>query len=150
MKKQLLLLPGFLGLALGSLCAQSWTPVPENTRPQTELRVQVDPAAPLDSLERQLVSAPFDQRGALATAFDSVNRSVEGEIASLNSQMGSLNTAASGNLTEARSFGTQAFRDLSLSTEETWQTSRHNALMALRKIRNSLETLKRTTLDVQS
>jgi hypothetical protein len=141
----------FIGLLLASsLAAQSFTPVPEPEKPQADLPVRVDPAAPLDSLEEQLKEASFDQRGALATAFDTVNRSVEARVAELRNYGAELDDAASDNLSEARDYGRQAFRDMSLTTEETWQTARHNALMALRKIRNSLQTLQRTALVTQS
>lgn len=139
-------LPALLGLTLVSLSAQSWTPVPEPEKPQNELRVLLDPASPLDSLERQLIDASYEQRTDLATAFDRANRSVAQRIAELNAQGLNPDDAAEGNLDEAREFGQQAFRDLSLSTEETWKTSRHNALMALRKIRGSLSTVQRTAL----
>ncbi len=131
-------------LLAGSLSAQSWTPVPPSDNPQADLPVRLDPSSPLDSLEEQLKNASFDQRGALATAFDTVNRSVEARVAELRNYGAELNDAATGNLSEARDFGRQTFRDMSLTTEESWQTARHNALMALRKIRNSLETLQRT------
>ena len=142
MKTSSLFLPAVL--ALGSLSAQSWTPVPEPEKTPGDLRIVIDPAAPLDSLERQLVDASYEQRSDLATAFDLANRSVRQQVAEMNARGLSLSSAASDNLEEARDFGRQAFRDLSLSTEETWQTSRHNALMALRKIRGSLSTLQRT------
>lgn len=144
MKNHLLIPLAVLGLTLVSLSAQPRTPVPEPAKPQDELPVQLDPASPLDSLERQLVDASFEQRGDLATAFESASLSVGRQIAELKARGLKLDDAASGNLEEARSFGAQVFRDLSLSTEETWRTSRHNALMALRKIRGTLETVQRT------
>ena len=144
MKNKHFFLPAVLGLALGSLSAQSWTPVREPDKSPGELRVLLDPASPLESLERQLVNATYDQRGQLAAAFDTASLSVRSRIAELRAQGLDLDDAAENNLEEARSFGGQIFRDLSLSTEETWQTSRHNALMALRKIRGSLDTLQRT------
>lgn len=144
MKNHHLFLPAVLGLTLVSLPAQSRTPVPEPAKPQDELPVRLDPASPLDSLERQLVDASFEQRGELATAFETASLSIRRQIAELKAQGLSLDDAASGNLEEARTFGAQVFRDLSLSTEETWRTSRHNALMALRKIRGTLETVQRT------
>lgn len=144
MKTKLLLTPALLGLMLVSLPAQSRTPVPEPEKRQDELHVVVDHASPLDSLERQLADASYEQRGALAAAFDTVSRAVRQRVAEMRAQGLDFNDAASGNLDEATNFGGQAFRDLSLSTEETWRTSRHNALMALRKIRGTLETLQRT------
>lgn len=144
MKNNYLLLPALLGFTFSGLPAQPWTPVPEPAKPQSELRVQVDPSSPLVSLEKQLVGATFEQRGELATAFDAVALTVSQRVAELRAQGLNLDDAASSNLDEASDFGQQAFRDLSLSTEETWRTSRHNALMALRKIRGTLETLQRT------
>jgi hypothetical protein len=144
MKNNHCLLPVLFGLTLGSLAAQPWTPLPEPDKPQSELRVEVDPGSPLVSLEKQLVGATFEQRGELATAFDAVALAVSQRVAELRAQGLNLDAAASSNLDEASDFGQQAFRDLSLSTEETWRTSRHNALMALRKIRGTLETLQRT------
>jgi hypothetical protein len=137
-------------LLVSSLAAQSYTPVPEPEKPQADLPVRIDASAPLDSLEEQLKNASFDQRGELAAAFDTVNRSLEARVAELRNYGAELDDAASENLSEARDFGRQTFRDMSLTTEETWQTARHNALMALRKIRNSLQTLQRTAVVVQS
>ena len=57
MKNKHFFLPAVLGLALGSLSAQSWTPVREPDKSPGELRVLLDPASPLESLERQLVNA---------------------------------------------------------------------------------------------
>lgn len=131
-------------LVLGSLSAQSWTPVPEPEKTPGELRIVLDSTAPLDSLEKQLIDASWEQRSDLAHAFDLANRSVRQQVAELNAGGLSSSSAASDNLDEARDFAQQAFRDLSLSTEETWVTSRHNALMALRKVRGSLSTLQRT------
>jgi hypothetical protein len=140
-----------VGLFLSNtLAAQSWTPVPEPQNPQADLPIRVDTTAPLDSLEEQLKNASFDQRGALAAAFDTVNRSLDSRIAELRTYGAELDDAAAGNLSEARDYGRQVFRDMSLTTEETWQTARHNAVMALRKIRNSLQTLQRTALVSQS
>lgn len=149
MKPSLSFLPAVLGLTLGSLSAQPWTPVPEPEKPDSELRVQLDPASPLDSLERELVTATYEQRSNLATAFDTANLSIDYRIAELNAQGLNLDDAATDNLGEARTFARQAFRDMSLSTEETWVTSRHNALMALRKIRGSLDTIRRTATTLQ-
>ncbi len=142
MKPTSLLLPTLL--VFSSLSAQSWTPLPEPEKTQDELRIVIDSESPLDSLEKQLVDASYEQRSDLATAFDQANRSVGHRIAEFNAQGLNLSGAAADNISEARDFGRQAFRDLSLSTEETWQTSRHNALMALRKIRSSLNAAQRT------
>lgn len=144
MKKHRFLLPALLGLTLGSLPAQSWTPVPEPEKSPGDLRVLIDPASPLNSLEHQLVNASYDQRGEFAVAFDTASLAVRRRVDEMRAQGLDLDDAASGNLEEARTFGAQMFRDLSLSTEETWRTSRHNALMALRKIRSSFDAVRQT------
>lgn len=150
MKNNLIILPAVLGLTLVSLPAQSWTsPVPMPERPQGDLRVQLDADSPLDSLERHLVHASFDQRGELAKAFEQVYLSVRQQISRLGAQGVDLNDEARASLNDANDFGRQAFRNLSLTTEETFHTSQHNALMALRKIRGTLENLHLTASDDQ-
>jgi hypothetical protein len=144
--------PLFLSAAaflLNPLGAQPMTPVPEPEKPPGQLAVRLDAAAPLDSLVSQLADGTFDQRGELATAFDVANRSVDVEVAALRSQGLVLSPEALSNLENARDFGRQAFRDLSLTTEETWRNSRHIGLIALRKIEDALAVLRRTAVEAQ-
>jgi hypothetical protein len=100
--------------------------------------------APLTSLETQLGSAIFDQRGAFASAYDEVNRLVDGQVAQLRSRGLVFAEEATANLTVAREQAKQVFRDLSLTTEESWTNARHNAMSALRKIQDALKDLEKT------
>jgi hypothetical protein len=149
MKRLLLLSLPAAAFLLNPLGAQPMTPVPEPDKPPSQLVVRLDARAPLDSLEAQLAYGSFDQRGDLATAFDVANRSVDVEVAELRSQGLLLSPEALSNLESARDFGRQAFRDLSLTTEETWRNSRHIGLVALRKIQDSLAILRRTAVATQ-
>lgn len=149
MKRSFLLSLPAAAFLLNPLGAQPMTPVPEPDKPPGQLAVRLDAGDPLQSLENQLAYGSFDQRGDLATAFDVVNRSVDGEVAELRSQGLALSPEALGNLESARDFGRQAFRDLSLTTEETWRNGRHIGLVALRKIQDSLDVLRRTAVVAQ-
>jgi hypothetical protein len=136
-------------LTVSLLRAQPLMPVPEPQKPQAELPVRLDSAAPLDSLEKQLVNASFEQRGDLATAYDVANRSLDARVAELKARGLILSPEAAANLESARDYGRQAFRDLSLTTEETWRGGRHVGVMALRKVQDALEALQRTAVPVQ-
>ncbi len=149
MKYSPVLSAALLALSLASLAAQPMAPVPEREKTPDELAVRLDSAAPLASLESQLASASFDQRGDLAAAFDVVNRSVDERVAALRAEGLVFSPEASDNLESAREYGRQAFRDLSLTTEETWRTGRYVGLVALRKIQNSLAALQRTATPSQ-
>jgi hypothetical protein len=130
-------------LACG-LTASAQQMVPEPEPANLDGPVILSRVAPLASLESQLAGAAFDQRGALATAFDEANLSLDGRAAALRAQGLTAADAAEANLDEARNQARQAFRDLSLTTEETWKAARHNAMSAVRKIRECLEVLDRT------
>lgn len=128
--------------ALLTVSAQSPVPVPalvEGDRP-----VVLAAADPLRSLEEQIEMSGFDRRGTLATAFDEANEWVGTKLAALRARGLDLVDEAEGNLDVARNIARNAFRDLSLTTEETWGTAQHNAVMALRRIRGSLQDLERT------
>lgn len=133
-------------LTTSSVTVLAQLAVPEPEVPQGDGPILLDPASPLDSLENQLAAAGFDQRGALATAFDAANLTVDQRIAELRAQGLTLSDEAAANLASARDYARQAFRDLSLTTEETWVSARHNGVMALRKIRGSLQVLQRTAV----
>lgn len=118
--------------------------VPEPTPPNADQPPIVNRDAPLASLDAQLTTAVFDQRGAFATAYDDANRLVDAQVARLRSQGLIFAPAASANLANARDEARQVFRDLSLTTEETWVTARHNAVTALRKLQDALADLEKT------
>jgi hypothetical protein len=141
MKSPLLLL-----LALGAPLAFAQAPIPEPELPPglADQPVVLNQTAPLASLETQVRSAGFDQRGAYATAFDEVNRAVETKVSELRSRGLIFADEAETNLAVAREQGRQTFRDLSLTTEETWQTARDNAVSAMRRLRGALEDLEET------
>jgi hypothetical protein len=128
--------------ALATLSAQY--DVPQSTPPIAEQAPIVNTEAPVASLDSQLGTAVFDQRGAFASAFDEANRLVDVQVARLRSRGLIFGEEASTNLTSAREEARQAFRDLSLTTEETWPTARHNAVSSLRKIQDALVNLEKT------
>jgi hypothetical protein len=133
-----------LSSGLACLPAAAQMTVPEPTPANVDQPIRLDAAAPLDSLENQLESAAFDQRGAFATAFDDANRAIDERAAALRADGLLPADEAESNLASARDEARQAFRDLSLTTSETWASARHNAVIALRKIRGALEVLQRT------
>jgi hypothetical protein len=124
-------------IALAPLAAQ--LAVPEPPPANVEQPIVLNNAAPLASLDTQLGTAVFDQRGNFAKAFDEANALVEGKVAELRSRGLVFADEATANLEAARESARSAFRDLSLTTEETWATARSNALQALRKIQDSLQ-----------
>jgi hypothetical protein len=128
--------------ALSPLAAQLI--VPEPPPANVDQPIAVSPDAPLASLDQQLGTAVFDQRGAFATAFDEANRLVEVKVAELRSRGLVFADEAVINLEAARDSARGAFRDLSLTTEETWQTARSNALQSLRRIQDSLQDLEKS------
>ncbi len=139
-----------LALAAGALSPLSAQyDVPQPTPPGADQPPIVNQAAPLASLDAQLGSAVFDQRGAYASAFDEANRQVDAQVARLRARGLVFAEEASANLATARDQGRQVFRDLSLTTEETWATARHNAVSALRKIQDALEDLEKTSTQPQ-
>lgn len=136
-----------LATALVSLSAQAPVPVPalvESDRP-----VVLAAADPLRSLEEQIEMSGFDRRGTLATAYDEANKWVDVKLAALRGRGLDLVDEAETNLADARDIARNAFRDMSLTTVETWGTAQHNAVMALRRIRASLEDLERTATSPQ-
>ncbi len=106
--------------------------------------------APLASLESQLGTAQFDQRGAFATAYDEANRLVDIQVAELRSRGLIFAEEATSNLTVAREETKQVFRDLSLTTSESWQSARHNAMLAVRKIQDALKDLEKSATKPQA
>lgn len=118
--------------------------VPEPTPPNADQPPIVNRDAPLASLDAQLGTAVYDQRGAFATAYDDANRLVDVQVARLRTQGLVFAPEALANLATARDDARQVFRDLSLTTEETWATARHNAVNALRKIQDALVDLEKT------
>src|SRR4051812_34577762 len=116
--------------ATGALLAQY--DVPEPRPPNADQVPVVNTDAPLVSLDAQLGNAVYDQRGAFASAYDEANRQVDVQVARLRTRGLIFTDPASANLANARDEARIVFRDLSLTTEETWQTARHNAVNALR------------------
>lgn len=129
-------------LALSPLAAQLAVPEPPPANIDQPIVVATD--APLVSLDAQLGTAAFDQRGAFAKAFDEANVLVDAKVAELRTRGLVFADEATANLEAARESARSAFRDLSLTTEETWQTARSNALQALRKIQDSLADLEKS------
>ncbi len=143
MKKSFL--PLLVLLSAGGLStAFSQAAIPEPELPNVDQPVVLTGADPLASLEEQLNSGPFDRRGAFATAFDEAERTVDARLSEMRARGLVFADEAESNLTLARDGSRQAFRDLSLTTNETWQSARHNAVLALRKLRGSLGALERT------
>lgn len=134
--------------ALSPLAGQLAVPEPPPLTADQPVVVSSD--APLASLDAQLGVAAFDQRGAFASAYDEANRLVDTKVAELRARGLTLAEEASLNLEAARENARQVFRDLSLTTEETWQNARHNALQALRKIQESLRDLEKSATPRQA
>lgn len=128
--------------ALSPLAAQLAVPEPPPANVDQPITLAAD--APLASLDTQLGTAAFDQRGNFAKAFDEADQLVNGKIAELRSRGLTFADEASANLEAARESARSAFRDLSLTTEETWATARSNALQALRKIQDALKDLEKS------
>src|SRR3954462_14832423 len=122
--------------ASGALLAQY--DVPQPTPPNADQPPIVNTDPPLASLDAQLGTAPYAQRGAFASAYDEANRQVDVQVARLRSSGLLFSDPASANLANARDEARQVFRDLSLTTEETWTTARHNAVNAIRKVQDAL------------
>jgi hypothetical protein len=137
----------FALVASGALFAQYDVPAPRP--PNADQAPIVNTEAPLASLDSQLGTAVYDQRGAFASAFDEANRQVDAQVARLRSRGLIFADEASNNLASARDEARSAFRDLSLTTEETWPTARHNAVNALRKIQDALADLEKTATGTQ-
>jgi len=137
-------LPALAIFATGPvMLAQAPIPEPEPPASVTSQPVELAASAPLVSLEQQVRGAAFDQRGAFAKAFDQANLAVDAKIAELRARGLTFAEEAETNLAVAREQGRQAFRDLSLTTNETWITARDNAVTATRRIRGALEDLER-------
>lgn len=139
----LLAAAAFVG-CLPSLPAQAQAPVPMPALVDGDQPVVLSTATPLRSLEEQIEMSGFDRRGALSTAYDQVNQWVDTRLAELRAQGLEFVDEAEVNLEDAREIARNTFRDLSLTTVETWGTAQHNAVMALRRIRASLEDIERT------
>jgi hypothetical protein len=138
------LLPLVAVLSLGAVCRLSaQAPIPEPDSPANGQPVLLNPSAPLLSLEEQVKSGDFDQRGAFATAFDAANQSIDLQVAALRAQGLNFADEAEANLADARDRARQAFRDLSLTTSETWNSARENAVLALRRIRGAMGDMQR-------
>ena len=137
--------PLFASLAASGLVTMlAQLAVPEPPSPNADQPLILNSASPLNSLETQLVWADFDQRGAFATAFDDANRSVDLQFAELRSRGLIFADEATANLATARDEAKQVFRDLSLTTKESWGNARHNAVVSLRKVRDALADLERS------
>lgn len=127
----------------GASVAFAQAQIPEPESPATGQPVLLNAQAPLLSLEEQVKVGSFDQRGAFATAFDTANQAIDGQVAALRAQGLVFADEAEANLADARDRARQAFRDLSLTTSETWQSARDNALISLRRIRGAMQDLQR-------
>lgn len=138
----LLSLAAWLAVALVS--AKGQAPVPQPARIDSDAPVVVAGTDPLRLLEEELAASDFDRRGMLASAFDAVNAHVTGRVTTLQAHGLGLVDEAETNLSVAVDIARTTFRDMSLTTEETWRTARDNAILALRRIRGALEDLERT------
>src|SRR4051812_15379172 len=101
-----------LAATTGAICTLSAQyDVPQPTPPNADQPPVVSPAAPLASLDSQLTTAVYDQRGAYATAFDEANRQVDVQVARLRARGLVFADEASANLAAARDQARQVFRD---------------------------------------
>ncbi|HTL66044.1 MAG TPA: hypothetical protein VL200_00135 [Lacunisphaera sp.] len=142
MKFKTCLLFGLLGAAAVPLAAQ--LPVPNPVPANPEAPVILDDSAPLRSLEAQLESASFEQRGTFEPAFDQADRTITERVTELRAQGLDPADNAEVNLENARDHARQVFRYLSLASSETWTTARHNAVLALRTLRGAFDQLEHT------
>lgn len=138
-----------LTLALGATLAHAQASAldldpPTPTTPQAP--VTLNPMSPLQSLEQQAKTASFDQRSAFLTAFDQANQSVDTKVAEIRSRGLVPTDEALTALDDARLAARQTFRDMSLTTVETWDTARTNAVSVLRRLRVALEDVERSTI----
>ena len=129
--------------------AQTSAPVPEAAPLNPDQAVVLAASDPLLSLESQVKNGGFDQRGAFATAFDEVNRAVDARIAELRAEGYVFADEAANNVSLARDRARQAFRDLSLTTNESWGTARTTTVLAMRNLRGALQDLERTAARTQ-
>ncbi|MDB6166120.1 MAG: hypothetical protein JWQ83_1260 [Lacunisphaera sp.] len=146
MKK--LFLPVLL-LATTAGFAQTSAPIPEPAPLVPDQAVVLAANDPVLSLEAQVKNGAFDQRGAFATAFDEVNRTVDVRVAELRAAGYVFADEAANNLALARDRARQAFRDLSLTTNESWVTARTTTVLAMRNLRGALQDLERTAARTQ-
>ena len=144
-----LLLAAFVGGGVANVLAQTSAPIPEPTPLAPDQAVVLASHDPIFSLEAQVKIAGFDQRGALATAFDEANRAVDARVAELRAAGYVFADEAANNLVLARDRAQQAFRDLSLTTNDSWTTARYTAVLAMRRIRGALQDLERTSARTQ-
>lgn len=128
--------------AATSVSAQA--PVERPALISSDAPVVLSSSEPLRSLEYQIKGSDFDRRGALSSAFDEISTYVDLRVSALQARGVGLVDEAEGNLSVALDIARNAFRDLSLTTEETWHTAQENAVLALRRIRGALEDLERT------
>lgn len=131
---------------LAATSASAQAPIPQPARIDSDMPVILSTSDPLRSLEEQVKQSDFDRRGALATAFNEVSSFVDARLSGFQARGLDLADEAETNLTSARDSARTTFRDLSLTTEETWRTAQENAVVALRRIRGALEDLERTAV----
>jgi hypothetical protein len=131
---------------LAATTASAQAPVPQPAGIDSDVPVILPVSDPLRALEDQIKQSDFDRRGALSAAFDEVSSHVDVRLAGLQARGLDLADEAETNLTSARDSARSTFRDLSLTTEETWRTAQENAVAALRRIRGALEDLERTAI----
>lgn len=115
--------------------------------PTTEPQVTISQTNPLISLEDQVKNGGFEKRSAFLGAFDQANLAVDAKLAELRARGLTLTDEAITNLDNVRQASRQTFRDMSLTTVETWETARDNAVSALRRLRGTLENIERTATE---
>ena len=142
MKTKLLLsLVAVLGCGSLALAQSTLAPAPEPVVPHP-----APSASSPDSLNKlvdQLRNANFDQRDAMAAAFETANAEVDTRLSEWRAAGTTTDTTAEENLSISREKAVQKIRDMTLSTEETWLTARDTAVTALQDLRKALEYIKR-------
>lgn len=130
--------------ATSLLPLQAQLRVPEPVPAYADQPISLPADNPMQSLADQLEVAAFEQRTALAAALPEAERAVDGRIAELRSRGLVLADEAETNLAAVRTQATDIFRYLSFASAETWESSRHNAALIVRKIQRALDDLART------
>jgi hypothetical protein len=104
------------------------------------------PATPiadlLTDLNEQVKAAIFDNRSAIANAYDPVDRHIGDAVNLWKSQGGQYTDEASRGLDDARTNAVQSFKALGDATAETWTSAKDNAVSALQRVQSSLNDLK--------
>jgi hypothetical protein len=104
------------------------------------------PAVPEDDLYAPLVEelkyATYADRDKIGPAYDEADRRLDARLGRLKSVGRVISGKQSEELDSARQTAMEKFRDLSLATEETWNSARDNAMASLQKVQGVVEEIQ--------